>query len=117
MRTAPVPWTSSTQTSGRRPSWSGRPCTSTPWPAGWPPVHTHDRAEPARPGEVVPVDVALLPHATRFRAGDQLQLQVGLRWPVARDPLRGQFPTAYLRSPTTRCTLHTGEEAAATLLV
>lgn len=39
---------------------------STPWQR----VHTHRVAEPLRPGEIVPVDVALRPQATRFRAGD-----------------------------------------------
>lgn len=29
----------------------------------WQPVHNHDRPEPAAPGEIVPVDVALLAHA------------------------------------------------------
>jgi uncharacterized protein len=72
------------------------------------PVHTHDRVEPASPGEVVAVQVALLPHATRFQAGDSLAIDVGLRWPVSRNPLRGQFPAAYVASKTATCTLHTG---------
>ena len=75
------------------------------------------RAEPAGPGEVVPVDVALLAHATRFRTGDELRIEVGLRWPIPRDPLRGQFPVAYEASKAKACTLHTGSETNATLLV
>ena len=39
---------------------------STPWR----PVNTHRGAQPLRPGEAIPVDGALRPHATRFRAGD-----------------------------------------------
>jgi len=83
----------------------------------WQPVHTHDRAEPAAPGEIVAVDVALLPHATRFRAGDELRVEIGLRWPFPRDPLRGQFPAAYEASKAKACTLHTGGEAGAALVV
>lgn len=83
----------------------------------WQPVHTHDRAQPAGPGEIVAVDVALLPHATRFRTGDELRIEVGLRWPIPRGPFRGQFPVAYEASRARACTLHTGSGANATLLV
>jgi predicted acyl esterase len=40
------------------------------------PVHTHVRAEPLLPGEIVPVDIALLPQATRFLKGDRLRLEL-----------------------------------------
>lgn len=77
---------------------------STPWQ----PVHTHRRAEPLRPGEVIAIDIALLPHATRMRAGDTLQLDIRGTWHFPRNPLTGAFPAFYQRSPAGRCTIHAG---------
>jgi len=77
---------------------------STPWQ----PVHTHRRAEPLAPGEIVPVDVELRPHATRFRAGEQLRLDVQGHWFYSRGPVRGQFPLGYRRSAKGTLVLHTG---------
>ncbi|MEO0495611.1 MAG: CocE/NonD family hydrolase, partial [Actinomycetota bacterium] len=45
---------------------------STPWQ----PVLRHDRPQKVAPGEVVPVDVEILPSSTRFRAGESLRLVV-----------------------------------------
>lgn len=81
------------------------------------PVHRHDVAEPLRPGEVVPVRIALLPHATRFRAGETLRLELTGRWPVPRDPWRGQFPAGYRRSPRGLLTVHTGPLRSSSLLL
>jgi hypothetical protein len=72
------------------------------------PVHTHARAEPAAPGEVVPVQLALVPHATRFGTGDELRLEVRARWLFPRNPLTGQFPVGYQRPPAATCTVFTG---------
>ena len=77
---------------------------STPWQ----PVHTHRRAEPLDAGEVVPVDIALRPHATRMRAGDALRLDIRGRWHYPRNPLTGQFPAGYLSSPAGRCVVYAG---------
>ncbi len=79
------------------------------------PVHRHDRVEPLPPGEVVPVHIALLPHATRFRAGDELVVELRGRWLFPRNPLFGQFPAGYRRSPPARLTVHTGGATASTL--
>ncbi|HVX23287.1 MAG TPA: CocE/NonD family hydrolase [Acidimicrobiales bacterium] len=81
------------------------------------PVHPFDRSEPLRPGLVVPVDVALGPSATLFRAGDQLRLVVAGRWLWPANPLTGQFPARYERPPAGRCTLHWGGHRPAHLLV
>lgn len=81
------------------------------------PVHRHERAEPLAPGEVVPVQVALLPHATRFRAGEVLRLELTGRWPVPRDPLRGQLPAGYRRSPGGTLTVHGGPGHVSGLLL
>jgi predicted acyl esterase len=71
-----------------------------------------------RPGEVVPVDVELLPSATLFRAGEQLRLVVAGRWLAPRNPLFGSFPTRYEPSPKgTSITLHWGPDRDAHLLV
>jgi hypothetical protein len=72
------------------------------------PVHTFRRIQPVGPDEIVPVDIELRPHATRFRAGDRLQLDIKGRWHFPRDPLRGQMLAGYETGPEGRCVLHTG---------
>ena len=72
------------------------------------PVHRHETVEPLRPGEIIPVDIALLPHATRLRRGDQLRLDIRGTWHYPRDPFFGQFPAGYQRSRQASCTIHTG---------
>jgi predicted acyl esterase len=81
------------------------------------PVHTFRRREPLRPGQIVPVDVALGPSATRFRAGESLRLVVAGRWLWPRNPLTGQFPAHFRGSPVTRCTLHWAADRPSRLLV
>ena len=72
------------------------------------PVHTHERAEPLGRGEIVPVDIALISHATRFRKGDVLRLELRGRWHYPRNPFRGTFPFGYQRSPKGICIIHAG---------
>jgi uncharacterized protein len=72
------------------------------------PVHRHTRAEPLQPGEIVPVEIALLSQATRFLKGDRLRLELRGSWHYRRDPFRGQFPTGYQPSPQATCTVHCG---------
>ncbi|MFN8169702.1 MAG: CocE/NonD family hydrolase [Candidatus Nanopelagicales bacterium] len=86
---------------------------STPWQ----PVHTHRVAEPAEPGEIVAVDIALRPHATRFRAGDELRLEVRGDWFYPRNPVTGQLPTGYQRSDRGALVLRTGGAYDAHLLL
>lgn len=81
------------------------------------PVHTHTEEEPLEPGEIVPVEIALLPSATHFRAGDVLRLGIRGNWPLPRNPLTGQFPVGYQPSPRGTCVLHTGGEHDSTLRV
>ncbi|CPR09645.1 hydrolase CocE/NonD family protein [Mycobacterium bohemicum DSM 44277] len=83
----------------------------------WEPVPACIEPSPLSPGEVVPVDVALGPSATLFRAGEQLRLVVGGRWLLPRNPLTGQFPAAYATSPRGRVTLHWGPDREAHLLI
>lgn len=83
----------------------------------WLPFHPHTVAEPLAPGEVVPVEVELLPSATLFRAGDELRLDVQGHWFFPQNPLLGQFPVGYSPSPGGTCVLHTGGEHDATLLI
>jgi uncharacterized protein len=80
-------------------------------------VPTFTRRQPLEPGHVVPVDVPLGPSATLFRAGEQLRLVVSGRWLWPRNPLTGQFPTAYEPGPRTVCTLHWRADRDAHLLV
>jgi predicted acyl esterase len=81
------------------------------------PVHTYQTSEPLGPGEIVPVDVALGPSATLFRAGETLRLVVAGRWLWRFHPLIGQFPARYTDNPSGRCTLHWGPDRPAHLLV
>lgn len=81
------------------------------------PVHTYRVSEPLRPGQVVPVEVALGPSATLFRAGETLRLVVGGRWLWPANPLTGNFPARYDTNAAARCTLHWGPEMPARLLV
>ena len=83
----------------------------------WQPVHTHHRVEPLRPGEVTSVEIALLPHATRFEAGDRFIFDLQGHWLFPREPLRGQLPAGYQRGPGVTCTLHGGQQYPSTLLV
>lgn len=83
----------------------------------WEPVATCTDPQPLSDGEVVPVDVALGPSATLFRAGEQLRLVVAGRWLCPTNPLIGQMPAAYQNSPRGRLTLHWGRRHDAHLLV
>lgn len=42
----------------------------------WQPVLTHDNPQPITPGEIVPVEIEILPSSTLFKAGESLQLVV-----------------------------------------
>src|SRR5699024_9254690 len=81
------------------------------------PVHTYRRRQPLGPDEIVPVDVALGPSATRFRPGESLRLVIAGRWLWPRNPLTGNFPARYSHTPSGRCTLHWGPDRRARLLV
>ena len=72
------------------------------------PVHTHRRATPLQKDEIVAVDLALISHATRFRKGDVLQLELRGRWHYPSNPFKGTFPFRYERSPKGTCDIHTG---------
>ncbi len=81
------------------------------------PVHLHESADLLRDGEVVTVRLALRPHATRFRKGEELRLEIAGKWHFPGDMLRGQFPAGYQKSPRGMWTLHTGGEFDAHLLI
>ena len=81
------------------------------------PLPALDRRDPVQPGQIVQVDIPLGPSATLFRAGEQLRLVVAGRWLWPRNPLTGQFPSAYESGPRCKCTLHWGPDHAARLLV
>ena len=83
----------------------------------WAPHHPYDEAQPLRGGEITPADIALSPSATIFRQGEQLRLVVQGHWFSTRNPLFGQFPAAYERSPRGTCVLHCGGEHAARLRI
>lgn len=45
----------------------------------WRPFLSHDRSEKVQPGEIVPVDIEILPSSTLFEAGETLRLAVSSR--------------------------------------
>jgi predicted acyl esterase len=59
------------------------------------PFHPFTKSEPLRPGETATLDIELAPSATLFRAGEELRLDIGCRWPFARNPLTGIFPAVH----------------------
>jgi uncharacterized protein len=81
------------------------------------PVHTFSNPEPLAPDEVVPLEVALGPSSTLFRAGDSLRLLVAGRSLAPRNPLMGTFPASYAPSARARCTLHWGPDRPSMLHV
>jgi putative CocE/NonD family hydrolase len=81
------------------------------------PLPALDRRNPVQAGQIVQVDIPLGPSATLFRAGEQLRLVVAGRWMWPRNPLTGQFPSAYEPGPRCKCTLHWGPDHTARLLV
>ena len=83
----------------------------------WAPFHPHTRAVPLRPSDVASLDIGLLPSATLFRAGEELEVIVQGRWFFPFNPLVGQFPARYERSPRARCTVLCGGEHDSSLLV
>ena len=83
----------------------------------WRPVHTYDEFQPLKPGEVVAVDISLLPSATFFRKGEQVRLDVQGQWFSTRNPFFGQFPAAYEEGPRGSCVLHCGGEHGARLRI
>lgn len=88
---------------GDHPTWL-HPCTET-------------ERRPLRDGEVADVTVDLAPSATLWRAGEELELAISGRWPYATNPLTGQFPAHYERSPRGTCRLHLGADGAGALHV
>lgn len=81
------------------------------------PVPTFAHRQTLAPGQIVPVDIALGPSATLFRAGETVRLVVAGRWLWPRNLLTGQFPAAYQPGPQGRCTLHWGPDRQSHLLV
>ncbi|MFD7083114.1 CocE/NonD family hydrolase C-terminal non-catalytic domain-containing protein [Streptomyces sp. NPDC059918] len=73
--------------------------------------------EPVPAGQVVPVDIALGPSSTPFRAGERLRPVVAGRRLSPRNPLTGQFPASYRTRTRGRCNLHWGPDRAARLLL
>jgi hypothetical protein len=76
--------------------------------APWRPFLRHDREEKLAPGEVVAVEIELLPSATLFRQGDVLRLDIQGHYFFPRNPLFGQFPAGYEASTPATAALHVG---------
>ena len=86
-------------------------------PEPWRPVHPYDTREPLRAGEVVPVEIELRLSSTLFRRGEVLRLDVQGHQFFRTNPLFGQFPAGYKRSPGGTGVLHCSGEWDPHLLV
>ena len=83
----------------------------------WQPVHTHRNRQPLSPGEIVAVDIALLPSSTFFAKGESMSIDVQGRWFYLWNPFLGAFPARYAPSPPATCVAHVGGVHDAHLLV
>jgi len=81
------------------------------------PYHPYTNAEPLAPGEAVVLDIELAPSATLFRAGEELRLDIGPRWPFAFNALTGMCPAAHQAIGHGPLVLHTGRAHAAVLTI
>jgi uncharacterized protein len=81
------------------------------------PYHPHDAPEPVRAGDIVPVDIEILPSATYFARGDTLRLRIQGRWFWRRSMFFGMFPFTYAPSPEGKVVLHFGDGHDSHLLV
>ena len=81
------------------------------------PAHRFDMVSHVRPGEVVPVEIALAASSTLFRRGEHLRLLVAGRSLEPGNPLWGHFPARYARSPRGGCILHTSADRPSALTV
>lgn len=80
------------------------------------PVHQHRRERKLRPGEVVPLDIALLPAAVRVRKDESLELCVQGHWFHAQNPLLGGAGN-YESSPPGLVVVHVGGHHGGRLLL
>lgn len=76
------------------------------------PFHTHRQRDPLRPGEVVPVDIEILPSATLFERGSRLSLVI-----QGRDLVFHPVDNHKLTRNRGRHLVHTGGEYDSYLLV
>ena len=68
-------------------------------------------------GEKIHVRISLLPSATRFRAGDEIRLDIQGHWFHHRDPIHGQFPVGYHTDAKGTCIIHVGPDDVAKLSI
>ncbi|RTL43881.1 MAG: CocE/NonD family hydrolase [Burkholderiales bacterium] len=89
------------------------PARSTPWQ----PVHSHVDVRTLAQGERVTLRIGMLPSATRFRAGDELRLDIQGHWFQRRNPVTGQFPVGYSTASKGTCLIHLEPHAGLRLCV
>ncbi len=80
------------------------------------PTHKHDRAVPLPQGKIVPVQIALREHSTRFKKGDVLQVEIRGTW-LFRTKQFGHFCAFYEPGPKGKVRVHTGPQYPSTLLL
>ncbi|HTA39745.1 MAG TPA: CocE/NonD family hydrolase [Candidatus Acidoferrales bacterium] len=72
----------------------------------WRPVFPFNQPQPLEPGEVVPIEIELLPSSTYFKPGDELQLDIRGRWFFPRKNPVITGPQIYEPSPPCTITIH-----------
>ena len=77
------------------------------------PVHTHDRVEKLKPGEIVPVDIEIWPISRIWHKGQKLRIQIAGRY--IRDPWFE--PLAWLPDNKGKHVIHTGGKYDSYLLI
>lgn len=71
----------------------------------WRPVFPFNQPQPLNPGEIVSLEIELLPSSTQFDAGDELQLDLRGHWFLKKIiPITG--PQFYEPSPACTITIH-----------
>ena len=83
----------------------------------WEAFHPFTSHDALAPGEVVDLDLTLLPSATRFLAGEELVLELRDRFFFKALPLLGQFPAIYQHTRRQVWTIHTGGSRTASLTI
>lgn len=79
------------------------------------PYHTHDELQKVKPGEVVPVDIEVLPASMVFRKGHRLVLEVASKDDPRINPFTHTDPADRIQSGTN--SIHTGDAYGSHLLL
>lgn len=80
------------------------------------PVHTHRRSQPLDAGEIVPIEIELLPAAVFVRKDESLRLDLQGHWFHIKNPIVASV-TAYESSGAGSCKVHVGGDYDSQILL